>query len=414
MDLLKNQQAAETIDAVYQDLEDMLLENIAKHLRDWNNPIDSDKWLARKLAEIGALNKENIRLIAHMAGISQEAAEEMINALAEETIEQLEPGFRDLAKAGYIDETFKPEKSKNVRQVIRNLQKQARDKLNLTNTTMLYKTQETFRKTVRNIAKNAIEIMNNNAAAVVTGAASRQEALKRAINQLADEGITGYVDKRGRNWTPEAYVNMCMRTTAGSVAHEVQTARCEDYGINLIEIDSHSGARPKCADDQGKIFDLENHRGTTEDLNGKKIEYYPWNTSSYGEPDGILGVNCRHHKYPFVPGVHVQTYFPVEDRDASDKLYKRTQVQRAMERDIRKQKRACMMFDEVGDKDSFEKAAVKLKAKEKRLEDYLGKHDNLHRRKDREQVVGFDKSLSRKATAANKRKVKAAGINQGC
>lgn len=397
MDILRNQQAAETIDVVYQDLEDMLLENIAKHLKDWKNPIDTDKWLARKLAEIGVLNKENIRLIAHMAGIGQNAAEEMINALALETIEQLESGFQDMAVAGYVDETFNPEKSKNVRQVIKNLQKQAKDKLNLTNTTMLYKTQETFRKTVRNIAKNAVEIMNNNAAAVVTGAASRQEAVKRAINQLADEGITGYVDKRGRNWTPEAYVNMCMRTTAGSVAHEVQTARCQDYGINLIEIDSHSGARPKCADDQGKIFDLDNHRGTTEDLNGKMIEYYPWNTSSYGEPDGILGINCRHHKYPFVPGVHVQTYFPIEDRNASDKLYKRTQVQRAMERDIRKQKRACMMFDEVGDKDSFEEAAVKLKAKEKHLKDYLGKHDDLHRRKDREQVVGFDKSLSKKS-----------------
>lgn len=407
MNLLKNQQTAETIDAVYLDLEDLLMENIARHLSDWNQTIDTDRWLMKKLAEIGALNKENIKIIAKMAGIGQRAAEEILYELADEVIDELEPGFMQLAKAGYIDETFEVPKSDNVTQVMEKMVSQAKDKLNLTNTTMLHKAQDAFKGLARNIAKNAIEIMNNNTAAVVTGAESRQQALQRAIKQFANEGITGFVDKRGRNWTPEAYVNMCMRTTVASTAHEIQTARCEDYGIDLIEIDSHSGARPKCAKDQGKIYDLKNGSGHIEDLYGKEIEYYPWNSSSYGEPDGILGINCRHHKYPFVPNVSVQTYFPTKDMDANNKLYKETQVQRAMERDIRKQKRACMMYDKVGDQDAFEEASAKLKEKEKRLENYLDGHKDLHRRKDREQVVGFDKSISKKVTAANKRYTKA-------
>ena len=239
--------------------------------------------------------------------------------------------------------------------------------------------------------------MNNNTSAMITGAESRQQALRKAIRQFNDKGITGFVDKRGRNWTPEAYVNMCMRTTAGNVANEVQTARCRDYGINLIAIDAHAGARPKCAKDQGKIFDLNNSSGITEDLHGKKIEYFPWNSSSYGEPDGLLGINCGHHKYPFVPGVNIQRYFPTEDLDANNKLYKETQVQRALERDVRKQKRECMLFDELGDPDAFEEASVKLKSKEAQLKDYVKKHDHLHRRKDREQVVGFDKRVSAEA-----------------
>lgn len=40
--------------------------------------------------------------------------------------------------------------------------------------------------------------------------------------------------------------------------------------MNLIWIDSHSGARPKCAKDQGKIFSLDNTSGTTEDLHRRK------------------------------------------------------------------------------------------------------------------------------------------------
>lgn len=397
MNLLKNQQEAETIDSVYIDLEARLMQNIARHLRDWEQPIDTDRWLMQKLAEVGKLNKENIKIIAQMSGISQTAAERMLNAMAEEAIQNTEPGFQYLARQRLIDGIVDAEKSKNIKRVMKKLQKQAKDSLNLTNTTMLHKAQEAFKTLVQNTAEEVLKIMNNNTGAVITGAESRQQALRKTIRQFNDNGITGFVDKRGRNWTPEAYVNMAMRTTAGSVANEVQTARCEDMGVNLIQIDSHSGARPKCAKDQGKIFSLDNTSGTTEDLNGRKIRYYPWNSSSYGEPDGILGINCWHHKYPFIPGVNIQRYFPTEDMDANNRLYKQTQVQRALERDVRKQKRECMLFDELGDSDAFEEASVRLKSKESQLKDYVKKHDHLHRRKDREQVVGFDKRVSAEA-----------------
>nr|DAZ09738.1 MAG TPA: minor capsid protein [Caudoviricetes sp.] len=403
MNLLKNQQKAETIDSVYIDLEARLMQNIARHLRDWEQPIDTDRWLMQKLAEIGKLNKENIKIIAQMSGLSQTAAERMLNDMAEEAIKNTDPGFQYLARQRLIGEVVDAEKSKSVKRVMHNLRKQAKDSLNLTNTTMLHKAQEAFKTLVQNTAEEALKIMNNNTGAVITGAESRQQALRKTIRQFNDNGITGFVDKRGRNWTPEAYVNMAMRTTAGSVANEVQIARCEDMGVNLIQIDSHSGARPKCAKDQGKIFSLDNTSGTTEDLNGRKIRYYPWNSSSYGEPDGILGINCGHHKFPFVPGVNIQRHFPTEDMDANNRLYKQTQVQRALEREVRKQKRECMLFDELGDPDAFEEASVRLKSKESQLKSYVDGHKNLHRRRDREQVVGFDKGVSARAVATNKK-----------
>lgn len=406
MNLLRNQQAAETIDSVYIDLEAQLMQNIARHLRDWDQPIDTDRWLMQKLAEIGKLNQENIRIIAQMAGISQTSAERMLNQMAEEAIKNTEPGFRHLARQGLAEEAVDVAKSKNIKRVMKSMQAQAKDALNLTNTTMLHKAQEAFKKLATNTAEEALKIMNSSASAVVTGAESRQQVLRRTIRQFNERGITGFVDKRGREWTPEAYVNMALRNTARNTADEVQMARCLDYEINLIIIDSHSGARPKCAKDQGKIFDLNNGSGETEDLHGRKIRYYPWNSSSYGDPDGILGINCHHDKHPFVPGVHIQRYFPTEDLEENDRLYKQTQVQRALERDVRKQKRLCMLHDELGDKEAFEQAAVRLKQKEAKLKNYVDSHEHLHRRRDREQIVGFDKRISAEAVSANKRAYK--------
>ena len=402
MNLLENQQAAEAIDGIYQDLEAQLMQNIARHLRDWEQPIDTDTWLLQKLAEIGELNQENIRIIAQMSGLSQTAAERMLNEAADKAINALEPGLHHLARQNLAGETVSASKSKNIKQVMDSFTNQAKDTLNLCNTTMLYKARDAYKGLVQNIAEEAHKILNSGATGVVTGVESRQQAMRKCIRRFNDKGIPAFIDRRGREWTPEAYVNMAMRNTARQTAEEAQDVRCKEAGVNLIQIDSHSGARPKCAKDQGKIFSLDNTSGETEDLHGKKIKYYPWNSSSYGEPDGILGINCGHHKWPFVPGVNVQRYFPTEDMDANNRLYKQTQVQRALERDVRKQKRECMLYDELGDTEAFEESAVKLKAKEAKLKNYVDQHDNLHRRKDREQVVGFDKRVSAEAVAANK------------
>lgn len=394
MNPLKQQEISDPIVGIYTDLENRLMQNIARHLRDYGELIDSDEWQLRKLAEIGKLNKENIRIIAQMSGNNMTAVQRMLEAASEDVAKNLEPGLSYLARQGIVGAAPEYEKSKSVKQVMRAIKGQAKDTLNLCNTTMLYKARDAFQKLVTDTVNLSHGILNRNTAAAITGAESRQQAMRKTIREFGEKGIAAFVDKRGREWTPEAYVSMSMRTTAGNCATEIQMARCDDYGVNLIEVDSHSGARPKCARDQGKIFDRAN----------KSTKYPHWNTSSYGEPDGILGINCGHHIYPYTEGVSIRRYFPMDEDElaANDKLYKEIQVQRSLERDVRKQKRECMLYDELGDQEAFDQAAVKLKAKEARLKAYVDGNDQLHRKRDRERVVGFDRSISSKAAAANR------------
>lgn len=411
MDMLENQAAAESVDAVFQDLETLLMQNIIRHCQSYNQPIATDEWLLQMLAQIGQLTQENIQIIAQMTGLSQTAMERMLNETSEKALKEVEPALAYLTREGLAGKPVVLRKSKNVQETMSSMKRQTKSTLNLCNTTMLYKSKDAYKTLVNKVAADASEIANKQSfldrlnvhvTAATIGAESRQQAMRACIKEFADKGIPAFVDKRGREWTPEAYVNMAMRNTAKNTADEVQTARCRDYGVNLIEIDSHSGARPKCAKDQGKIYDLNNNSGYTTDASGRKVRYYPWNSTSYGQPDGILGINCRHHKYPFFPGMSLQTYFPVEDQEASDRLYRQTQVQRALERDVRKQKRECMMYKELGDEEAFEQAAVQLKAKEAKLRSYVGDNEQLHRRKDREQMIGFDRKISVEAVAANK------------
>ena len=353
MSLLDNQRAAEGIDDLYMDLEARLMQNIVRHIQNYDQPIPTDEWLLQKLAEIGRLDRENLRIISEMAGISNTAAQQMLEEMAEKVTAELEPGFQYLSRQGIVGEAVTAAKSRNVKQVMKNLRKQAKDTLNLCNTTMLYKAREAYKTLVQRTADLAgeainrqelLDTLNKNASAAIIGGQSRAQVVRQCIREFNAKGIPAFVDRRGREWTPEAYVNMAMRTTSSSVASQVQMARCEDYGIDLVEVDSHSGARPKCARDQGKIFDRAN----------KSSKYPHWNTSSYGEPDGLLGINCGHHIYPYIEGVSIRRYFPTEDLEENDKLYQQVQVQRGLERAVRKQKRECMLYDELGDKEAFE------------------------------------------------------------
>lgn len=145
MNILENQQLVEPVDGIYIDLEAQILQNIARHLQGWEQPIDTDRWLMQKLAEIGKLNQENIRLIAKRSGLSQTAAERMLNAAAEDAIKSLDPGLRYLAERGLAETAVKANKSKNVKQVVRDFRKQAKDTLNMCNTNMLYKASEKYK-----------------------------------------------------------------------------------------------------------------------------------------------------------------------------------------------------------------------------------------------------------------------------
>lgn len=412
----EKQRAADPVTQAYEDLETQIMQNIIRHVRNYGQLIDSDEWLLQKLAELGQLNKEHIQLIAKAAGANRKAVEEMCYDVADLVLARVEPGLTAYDRVGVLEgaENAVPvHKSKNIQKAVNTVFRQAWDALNKCNTDMLYLAQDAYQSLVQGIVEKAQEIANKqefldilgrHATAEAVGAESRSQAIRSVLREFNEKGIPAFVDKRGRKWTPEAYVSMTLRSTAGNVATEAMFARMKERGMNLLQVSSHAGARPKCARDQGKIFDLDNESGYTTDGRGRKVRYYPWRSSSYGEPDGLFGINCGHHGTPFLPDVSSRRYFPTEDFKENDRLYKQMQTQRSLERDVRKQKRLCSLYDEIGDKESFEQASVSLKAREARLSAYT-KQNGLTRRRDREQVYGFDRRVSAKAVGANKLRV---------
>lgn len=408
MNKLQAMELAAGLAGLVTGMETDLIQNIAAYLLAGKIESDISKWKIRKLAELGKLNQKNIETIAAYAEDEKSLAELTVKRAVVSAMVGAEKGFRRMVIEGLVKDAAEGSMDKTMANAIRLLGKQAKNDLNLVNTTMLYKAKDTASKVIYDAAKlvkrqDFLDMLNKAAGKTVTGTEAMTSAVSKCLKEMAEKGLPGFIDKRGREWTPEAYVNMCVRATVKNTETQAVFDRMKDYKLRIIEISSHAGARPKCRKDQGKLFDLDNGSGYVEDGNGNKIKYEPWSSSSYGEPDGILGINCGHSAYPFTAGRSTQTYFPY-DEDESDKLYKKVQKQRELERKVRASKRVCSVLKD-GDPEMFQKASVLLKQRSQALKDYCTAN-NLTYQNERTSVLGYGRSEAAKVTAAYNRALK--------
>jgi len=390
---------------LFSDEEDEILRAIAAYLTvdDFNG--DLNKWRSAHLAQANNVDRTVREIISGYSQVQNEVVSAVINTAAVNAVNRVDAPLASagVSAAGGAKNTA----SKAARYFIN----QAKHDINTCNTVMRYKAKHGFVTAVNAAFFNAKQseriwkALGEGALSVAEGRESLQSAVRKTIMQVAKDGIPAFIDKAGREWSPEAYVRMDLRTTAANTAREATFERCAENDINLIEVDAHSGARPLCAPWQGRIYSLDGTSGTVKDGSGRQFDYIPLTSTSYGKAAGLFGINCGHRPYPFRPGVNFKTWQPLsseEDFEKNSRLYKQFQKQRALERRIRADKRDCMMCEAAGDKKGFTENAKLLKRSRGRYRAYC-KATGLKEHNDRTQVYGFDRSVSAKAVWADRK-----------
>lgn len=390
------------------DMEDDILREIAAQLAKDGKVSDASKWRIRQLARSGRFDKRAASIIDGYSGVQNGQALDMVLATAQTEIGYLDNAVQAANAAGLSEYFSDIPAETSALNAAKAFQRQAASDLNLVNTVMKYKAGSAFVSAVNSIYRESqknrqdvLDVMGKSSAKVVMGHMSLQEATRKTIRELARKGIPAFVDKAGREWSPEAYVMMDMRSTLANTARAAQDMRCDQYGIQLIEVSSHMGARPLCAPYQGRIFSRDGSKGITTDGAGGKIYYTPLSKTSYGQPAGLFGIKCGHVQYPFAPGINFQRYFPYP-KEENDERYKQFQRQRAMERDIRATKRECMMLQETGDTEGLQKASQRLRSQKQKYSQF-SRDCGLGTHYDRTQVYGYDRSKSSKTVWAERK-----------
>lgn len=235
---------------------------------------------------------------------------------------------------------------------------------------------------------------------ISSGAFDYKTAVKRAVDSLADH-MAGVTYPSGHRDTLEVAARRAVLTGVNQTAAQLQLARADEMGCEFVETSAHAGARPEHAVWQGRVF----HRGGAVVYQGKEYEDFETATG-YGTGAGLCGWNCRHNFYPFFPGLSEPAWSGEElakldarDIEIGGKLYTRyevNQMQRALERKVRKQKRRFLAEDAAG-LDTAD-AAAQLKEARLRLADFTREAGN-RADSSRTSVSGFGRSEAGRATA---------------
>ena len=392
LDKLTALRLSEPVEDAYLECIDRLIANIAKHLGTGKAFRTAD-WEVHKLAELGQLTTENARIINEA---TKRVPMEIRLALEESSaiaLRDLESLIDKAIKAGAIEQA--PVDS--TVELVESMMSRAIEQANLTNTTLLESARGAYLRGVNDVTeweefsigalgqKYIADAMNQGTIAVVSGTETRTQALKKAISQLADRGLYGLVDRAGRHWSPEAYMGMVIRTTSHNTAIDSVRAKQQDYKSDIFQVSQHPGARPLCYPYQGKFYSWSGASGTFTDGNGAKHKYSGIQSTSYGKPAGLFGINCGHYPLPQIPKVTIPQDKPEQDKKENDRLYRESQQQRAYERDIRNAKRKRDAFAKAGLDDAAKEQEAVIRARQERMREFV-KQTGGTRRYDREQI----------------------------
>ena len=351
----------------------------------------TDKWQIETLQQAGYLLEDIQQEIAKYTKLQQEEIAEAMEDAGVKALEYDDKIYRDVGLSP-VTLTQSPQL---IRIMQRNYEATIGEWNNFTRTMAL------------EAQKNFIYQVDKAYNLVSTGSMSYTEAVRDAVNSIISEGATVKY-ATGHEDTIETATLRAIRTGISQATAQIQIARMDEMGVDLVITSSHLGARPSHAEWQGKVFSRS----------GKSKKYPDFVSSTgYGSAGGLSGINCRHSFSCYFEGM--DNPFEQYDSEENRKQYEKEQRQRTLERRIRNTKREVMGLKESVDNCKDDKTKFELDLEYQRKSAVLAKQNKAYRDyctenglkplNDRIQIARWDRQQAAAARGAAKRYENAKG-----
>lgn len=203
-----------------------------------------------------------------------------------------------------------------------------------------------------------------------SGAISYSQAVKSVIKQLAGSGLKIVDYESGHRDQVDVAVRRAVMTGVSQLCAKYTEQSAYYLDTTYFEVSAHAGARDKPGpspwsshkDWQGKVYST------------RSGDIYPniYEVCGLEAVDGLEGANCRHRRFPWVEGVSERTYTDEQLAHIDDGLgctydgkaytaYEATQMQRSIERTIRKLQREKTAYKAAGLRDDERAVNIRLR-----------------------------------------------------
>ena len=199
--------------------------------------------------------------------------------------------------------------------------------------------------------------LDNATMQIQSGAISYNQAIKTAVKQLADSGLKVVDYESGHRDQIDVAARRAVMTGVNQICAKYTEQSAQYLETPYFEVSAHAGARDKPGpspwsshkDWQGKVYSI------------RAGDIYPsiYEVCGLGAVDGLEGANCRHRRNVWVEGVSERTYTDEQLEHIDDDLgcefdgkkytaYEATQMQRRVEREVRRLKREESAYKAAG------------------------------------------------------------------
>lgn len=336
---------------LYRGLEDMLLMGICSRLklRDELNEVTVQD--IKALRAHGIDLEEIERAIRKTTGIS----EQKLKKLLDDVVERNQKYYTELIDIAHITQ---PETLVSIEDTWAIYQQTKRELRNITQSMGFLVDAG---RTMLPPAKAYQWALDNAAMQVQSGAINYNQAIKTAVQQLAQSGLKVVDYESGHRDQIDVAARRAVMSGVNAMNQKYAEQSTDYLETDLVETSAHIGARntgvgPMNHENwQGLWFRWSEKPRTSE---GNYPDFIA--TTGYGTGEGLGGWNCRHTFTPVVEGVNEPTYsqadldamkgenrkFTFEGKEYDG--YTGTQMQRKIERTIRKLKREKAAYKTVG------------------------------------------------------------------
>jgi hypothetical protein len=319
------------------ELENKIMEDIIRRIRINDKITRSADWQIYRLIQMG----QSTEYIKEQIKETLKLTDESIDNLYEDAIQS---GYnRDKEVYDKVNREFTPFKENTeLQQTIQAVIKQTIDQMSNITQTLGFVQDAAGKRIFTPLAEYLQKTLDTAVLEVASGNFDYNTTLRKVVKEMTKSGLRTVDYASGLTNRIEVAVRRALMTGVTQVTGKINEMNAKELDTEYFEISWHATARPTHQVWQGRVYSK------------KELQ----TVCGLGTAAGLLGANCYHSYYPFIPGVSERTYTDEQLDEMNQKenekkeyngkevtSYEATQHQRRLETIMRAQRSEIKLLE---------------------------------------------------------------------
>ena len=327
------------VEKKYRELENRIMEDVVRRILKTGKITSSADYQLMRYFILGNSTKDIEDIIKKALGGDYPSTFELYDEVIEQEYTRAKSMYEQ------VNETFIPyEDNLELQQVTNALINQSNDALfNITKSMGFMVNNGAGGMVFMPLAEYYNQYLDNAMVEITSGAFDYNTVIRRVVAQMTNSGLRTVQYASGHTNRCDVAARRAIMTGLSQLTGKVTDMNAQRLHTEYFEVDWHANARPLHRVWQGKVY-------TKQQL----IE-----VCGLGTGPGLLGWNCYHTYYPFIPGISERNYTDkwLEEQNRKEDIpkklrgkeytgYEATQKQRKMETAMRAQRQKVRLLQQ--------------------------------------------------------------------